>query len=187
MGIGKNLKSLAKEKNMTLKEIAKKAGVSVNTLYTITDRDPESIRSSTLEKISEALDIEPYKLFAPFDSKNAEEVKTKVKKKIKPDWENAFMIVPLYSDSPEDDEITNDEVDYSIPIGKKIAYARHINGLKQYELANKLNITAAALSEIENGDNITWKRLLKIADAIGCSVIDIIKEKGEKNGKSQNE
>lgn len=55
MGIGRRLKRLIQKKEMSLKELSALSGVPVNTLYTITQRDPDTARIETLEKISKAL------------------------------------------------------------------------------------------------------------------------------------
>ena len=56
MGYGKNLKSILDEKGMTVKELAKNAGIAPTTLYSIIQRDT-SIRFDTALRISNILDI----------------------------------------------------------------------------------------------------------------------------------
>ena len=56
MGYGKNLKNILDEKGMTVKELAKKAGIAPTTLYSIIQRDT-AIRFDTALKISNILDI----------------------------------------------------------------------------------------------------------------------------------
>lgn len=59
MGVGIRLKRVLREKKITIKELAEKAGVPVNTLYSITRRDSENVDPVLLEKIAVALDISP--------------------------------------------------------------------------------------------------------------------------------
>ncbi len=56
MGYGKNLKDILDDKGMTVKELAKKAGIAPTTLYSIIQRDT-AIRFDTALKISNILDI----------------------------------------------------------------------------------------------------------------------------------
>ena len=56
MGYGKNLKYILDDKGMTVKELAKKAGIAPTTLYSIIQRDT-AIRFDTALKISNILDI----------------------------------------------------------------------------------------------------------------------------------
>ena len=57
MGIGKNIKIITGFKGMTLVELSKKSGVSLNTIYRITKDDPKSITMRTLGKLAEALEV----------------------------------------------------------------------------------------------------------------------------------
>ena len=56
MGYGKNLKNILDENGMTVKELAKKAGIAPTTLYSIIQRDT-AIRFDTALKISNILNI----------------------------------------------------------------------------------------------------------------------------------
>ena len=58
MAIGKLLKDLLNDKKMTVKELAEKSGVSVNTLYGIIARDNLTIKPDIAEKISNVLGID---------------------------------------------------------------------------------------------------------------------------------
>ena len=58
MGFGNKLKKVLKEKNMTIKELSEKTGISVNTLYSITKRDTRFPSDDILFKICKALDTE---------------------------------------------------------------------------------------------------------------------------------
>ena len=56
MGYGQNLKDILDEKGMTVKELAKKAGIAPTTLYSIIQRDT-AVRFDTALKISHILNI----------------------------------------------------------------------------------------------------------------------------------
>jgi transcriptional regulator with XRE-family HTH domain len=57
---------------------------------------------------------------------------------------------------------------YRIKIGQHIRMWRDLKGIKQHELADKIGITAAALSQIENDiAQLTLHRMEDIADALG--------------------
>ena len=62
MGLGARLKEILKEQNMTIKELSKLSGVSLNTLYSITKRDNNMARFDIVEKIALALNISPEEL-----------------------------------------------------------------------------------------------------------------------------
>ena len=55
MGIGKNIKSITKDKGITLLELSKKSGVPINTIYTLTREDPKSATLRTIDRLAEAL------------------------------------------------------------------------------------------------------------------------------------
>lgn len=59
MGIGKNVKALAKAKGLNLIELSEKSGVPVNTLYTLTQVDPKNATTRTLDKLAKALEVHP--------------------------------------------------------------------------------------------------------------------------------
>lgn len=56
MGYGKNLKDILDSKNMTVKELARKAKIAPTTLYSIIQRDT-AIRYDTAFKIANILDV----------------------------------------------------------------------------------------------------------------------------------
>lgn len=62
MPIGKNIKKIAKDKNLTIKELAQKSGVPYGTITNIISRDQESISTTTMEKLCKALEIDSYRL-----------------------------------------------------------------------------------------------------------------------------
>lgn len=57
MGMGQYIKSLAKEKGITLQQLAEAANVSPNTVYGIIRRDSETVSSKIAAKLAPALDI----------------------------------------------------------------------------------------------------------------------------------
>jgi len=64
---------------------------------------------------------------------------------------------------------------------EKIKFFRHSNRFTQEQIAEKLNITPVAYSNIERGESgISMKRLEKIAEAMGVEWLDIVSF-GEKN------
>lgn len=62
MGIGKNVKALAKDRGLNLIELSKKSGVPLNTIYTLTREDPENAKTRTLSRLAEALEVSELKL-----------------------------------------------------------------------------------------------------------------------------
>ena len=57
-----------------------------------------------------------------------------------------------------------------------IAKVRKAKGISQKELAERLNITAPSLSQIEHGDNPKFRTLVKIAQALDCGIVELIDE-----------
>lgn len=63
-------------------------------------------------------------------------------------------------------------------VGRYIAERRRFPGLAQDELADRLQIAAAALSRIESGRTAPkFTRIRDIADALGYTVADLFQEK----------
>ena len=62
MGIGKNVKALAKAKGLNLVELSEKSGVPLNTIYTLTREDPKNATTRTLSRLAEALEVSELKL-----------------------------------------------------------------------------------------------------------------------------
>lgn len=83
MGIGKNVKALAKDRGLNLIELSKKSGVPLNTIYTLTREDPRSATMRTLDRLAEALKVDVRTLqtgieFAPERVKEKESNLTKL-------------------------------------------------------------------------------------------------------------
>lgn len=57
MAIGTNIKNICLEKGISLKELSKRSGISVNTIYTLTREDPENARGDTLAPIAKTLNV----------------------------------------------------------------------------------------------------------------------------------
>lgn len=62
MGIGKNIKTITKNKGITLLELSKKSGVPINTIYTLTREDPDNATMRTIDRLAEALGVDSKKL-----------------------------------------------------------------------------------------------------------------------------
>lgn len=82
MGIGKNVKALAKAKGLNLVELSEKSGVPINTIYTLTREDPRNATMRTLDRLAEALEIDVRTLqtgvfYAPEEDNRSERVKEK--------------------------------------------------------------------------------------------------------------
>lgn len=82
MGIGKNVKALAKDRELKLIELSKKSGVPLNTIYTLTREDPRSATMRTLDRLAEALKVDVRTLqtgieFTPEKDNRPERVKEK--------------------------------------------------------------------------------------------------------------
>lgn len=57
MGVGVRIKTILREKNMTIKELSQKTGISLNTLYSITKRDSIRIDSIILQRIANEVEL----------------------------------------------------------------------------------------------------------------------------------
>lgn len=57
MGIGNNIKIITGFKGMTLVELSKKSGVSLNTIHTLTRDDPDNATLRTIDKLAAALEV----------------------------------------------------------------------------------------------------------------------------------
>ena len=58
MGAGARLKAVLQEKGITIKQLADKTGISVNTLYSITKRDSERISFDIALRIADILKVD---------------------------------------------------------------------------------------------------------------------------------
>lgn len=58
MGIGKNIKALARSRRLSLVELSEKSGVPINTIYTLTREDPRNATMRTLDRLAEALEVD---------------------------------------------------------------------------------------------------------------------------------
>lgn len=59
MGVGYQLKSILRDKKMTIKQLSELSKIPLNTLYSITKRDSEHIDPVTLRRIAEVLEVNP--------------------------------------------------------------------------------------------------------------------------------
>lgn len=82
MGIGKNIKALARSRRLSLVELSEKSGVPINTIYTLTREDPRNATMRTLDRLAEALEVDVRTLqtgiiYAPEKDNRLERVKEK--------------------------------------------------------------------------------------------------------------
>ena len=82
MGIGKNVKALAKSRRLSLVELSEKSGVPINTIYTLTREDPRNATMRTLDRLAEALEVDVRTLqtgvfYEPEEDNRSERVKEK--------------------------------------------------------------------------------------------------------------
>ena len=59
MGVGLRLKTILRERKMTIKQLAEETGIPLNTLYSITKRDSERVDPVIIQKIAETLIVSP--------------------------------------------------------------------------------------------------------------------------------
>ena len=73
--------------------------------------------------------------------------------------------------------------------GKKIKLLRHIKGLNQQELSDKIGKTRALISHIEQTGKVHYETLLKIIDCLGISEEEFKNFEGDdiKIGKSKDQ
>lgn len=79
MGDGRRLKEILDERNMSVRSVAKQAGISPTTLYTIIQNDT-AIRFDFALRIANVLDIETSKICSkmPYEQNSGEEVLPKL-------------------------------------------------------------------------------------------------------------
>lgn len=58
MGVGLRLKEILRDRGITIKELAERANVPANTLYSITRRDSERVDSVVLTRVANALNVD---------------------------------------------------------------------------------------------------------------------------------
>lgn len=63
MTVGERIQKYAKEKGMTLKQVAAEADISYSTLYAIVKRKSNGVNPDTIESIAAALQISPSQLY----------------------------------------------------------------------------------------------------------------------------
>lgn len=72
-------------------------------------------------------------------------------------------------------EVTPDEKEFILKLGKRIVALRKEKNIKQIDLATKINIEDSALRRIESGrTNPTLKTLLRIAEGLDVSIITLV-------------
>ena len=64
MGVGIQLKTILRGKGLTIKELSRQSGVSLNTLYSITKRDSDRIDPVIRKQLAQALSVPEYLLMS---------------------------------------------------------------------------------------------------------------------------
>lgn len=59
MGIGLRLKQLLRDRRLTIKQLAEDTGIPLNTLYSITKRDPKRADQVIINRIADVLEVPP--------------------------------------------------------------------------------------------------------------------------------
>ncbi len=77
MGMGNHLKDILYQKGISIKELSKKTGIPINTLYSITKRDTKNIRIENLQKIADVLGFDIDTLIS-WDSSKTYDLNTEV-------------------------------------------------------------------------------------------------------------
>jgi len=74
----------------------------------------------------------------------------------------------------------------SLEITEKILEIMENKGMNRNDLAKKMGVSRASVTQFLNeGSNITIKRLLRISDALDCDIdIQIVEKAGSRNAKS---
>lgn len=76
------------------------------------------------------------------------------------------------------DSFANDYSEKYRAIGSNIRMVRNATGISQTELANRAGSDKSAISRYENGtQRPSLETLMRIADALGVDVVDLLKEK----------
>lgn len=57
MGVGIQIKGILRDRNMTIKQLSEKTGISLNTLYSITKRDSVRVDRVILQRMADTLDV----------------------------------------------------------------------------------------------------------------------------------
>lgn len=62
MGIGKNISALLEKRGITVAQLSRETGIAATTVYSIIQRDSDSVTISTLQKVCDALDVEIWEI-----------------------------------------------------------------------------------------------------------------------------
>lgn len=111
MGFGAKLKTLLKEKKMTIKELSEATGISKNTLYSITKRDTRLPSDKIIIKIANALDMDYAELVS------LDDMKFEMSKELEKSENNTRSIENTVSAYPELlEHLTKDELEEIISV-----------------------------------------------------------------------
>ena len=131
MGIGQYLKELIASKGISLKELSRVSGVSVNTLYSITQKDPKTITNKTAQLLSDALDVPVENFLSPQNDYTIAETLTQKMK----DADMSIQDLERYSRIPLNrlrnmlNGVTRISVKDEFKINKGINYYRRMSSL----------------------------------------------------------
>lgn len=127
MGIGKNVKALAKAKGLNLVELSEKSGVPVNTIYTLTRVDPKNTTSRTLDKLAKALEVNIETLrtgkeYVPERDKRLETIKAleKESKTLEKEKSRLNIILKIIQALSSSEEKNWDYIEYLVAEAKRL-------------------------------------------------------------------
>lgn len=188
MGVGFRIREVAKERKINFKELAKKAGVSYNTLYSIIKRDSDRVDTGTLSKVALALDV-PLEKLATGDETLGERLKrirTQDKitlQKLSEKVEIPEEALQMYEDDIVEPglsitniiadalEITSEELTgkpWRFPTtGDQIISNRQLLGKTQEELAKEMELPLETIQKFElDISQPTYREIQKLALAL---------------------
>lgn len=127
MGIGKNIKTITKNKGITLLELSKKSGVPINTIYTLTSEDPKSATLRTLGKLAKALEVNTETLrtgkeYVPERDKRLETIKVLEKeiKTLEKEKSRLNIILKIIQALSSSEEKNWDYIEYLVAEAKRL-------------------------------------------------------------------
>ncbi len=141
MGMGQYLKELISDKRITIKELSTISGVPLNSLYSITKRDPETLSVGTAQRLSEALNVPAESFLSSRDENSLAKILTqKMEEADMPILDLAhYSRIPLNRLKNMLSGITRISADDEFQILKSINYYRRMRLLDEdTELFNKL-------------------------------------------------
>lgn len=154
MGLGNTLKAIMKEKNISIKDVSTKSGISYNTLYAIITRNNKTIKPDILRKICTVLDITEEELYQA-DLPTVDEIikiREENRKLTKADyfikWARTMGIV-IYPICLTDEQINGYQFSYNNQV--YLVDETTFDKIQNVNAENIKNLAAAL------GENIEWK------------------------------